>query len=208
MMRSMNEIPTNQPANHDHGHDRPTNQRDHVATNHPTMPEWVTLEEAAAALGITVNAVRQRMKRETLPSVKTDEGWLVDISATDHRPSTDQPVTGVTNHTTNQTNTSTDQPTMPTNQSAAINLAPLAEVIQDQNRRLEELSAAAAYWQVRAHQAEDQLKQLTAGGDTSSDAPGSSESASDDANGATVEGRAKHRTASLWQRLLDAFRGS
>jgi hypothetical protein len=60
-----------------------------------------------------------------------------------------------------------------TNQPATIDLAPIAEVIRDQNRRLEDLSAAAAYWQVRAQQAEDQLKQLTAGSraDDATDGP-------------------------------------
>ena len=44
-----------------------------------------------------------------------------------------------------------------------VDLAPLTDLIRDQNRRIEELSSAAAFWQVRAHQAEEQLKSLTAG---------------------------------------------
>jgi len=44
-----------------------------------------------------------------------------------------------------------------------MDLEPLAAVIRDQNHRIEELAAAAAFWQVRAYQAEEQLKSLTAG---------------------------------------------
>jgi hypothetical protein len=44
-----------------------------------------------------------------------------------------------------------------------IDLAPLSNVISDQNHRIEELSSAAAFWQVRALQAEEQLTQKTAG---------------------------------------------
>ncbi len=44
-----------------------------------------------------------------------------------------------------------------------MDLEPLAAVIRDQNHRIEELAAAAAFWQVRAHQAEEQLKSLTSG---------------------------------------------
>jgi len=97
----------------------------------------LTREEAAADLGITANAVRQRIKRGTLPGIKTNAGWLVDMAATN------------------------DRPTTPNDPKPTIALAPLADGIRDQNRRLEELSASAAFWQVRALRVEEQWQALT-----------------------------------------------
>ena len=61
----------------------------------PTKYERGSLEEAALRLGITVNAVRQRLKRGTLIGVKTTHCWLVDWRPTnnedDSRSSTNQP---------------------------------------------------------------------------------------------------------------------
>jgi hypothetical protein len=135
-----------------------------VIKYHPTMLALLTLEETAAELGITVNAVRQRIKFGTLTRVSTDKGWLIDMSATDQSSHG-----GVSSTTT--TDRPTNHATPVTNQQPTIDLAPLADVIRDQNRRIEELSAAAAFWQIRATQAEEQLKQPTAGdgGATESD---------------------------------------
>jgi excisionase family DNA binding protein len=92
--------------------------------------------------------------------------------------------------------------------AGTVDLRPLVEHIAELERQVGQLTEAATIWQLRAVQAEDQLKQLTAGGDTSSDAPGSPESASDGGNESTVEGSPKKRTVPLWRRLLDALRGS
>ncbi len=148
---------TDQPFDHgNHVTDHePTNGAglDQPPADHPTTPVLRTLEEAAADLGITVNAVRQRIKRGTLTGIKTDAGWLVDMSVTNDRPTAQRPTT---NQATNHTTTPTDpQPT--------IDLAPLADVIDDLTRRNAELAAAAAMWQTRAAHLEDRLKQLTAG---------------------------------------------
>jgi hypothetical protein len=51
----------------------PTDQRP-TATDHESAP--VRIDEAAV-LGITANAVRQRLKRGTLPGEKTAAGWVV-----------------------------------------------------------------------------------------------------------------------------------
>jgi hypothetical protein len=45
----------------------------------------------------------------------------------------------------------------------AIDIAPLVELVDDLTRRNADLAAAAAMWQIRARQAEEQLLQLTAG---------------------------------------------
>ena len=45
----------------------------------------------------------------------------------------------------------------------AVDLAPLTDLIADLHRENTRLTEAAAVWQVRAVQAEERLKQLTAG---------------------------------------------
>jgi len=45
----------------------------------------------------------------------------------------------------------------------AVDLAPLTDLIADLHRENTRLTEAAAVWQVRAMQAEDRLKQITAG---------------------------------------------
>jgi len=44
-----------------------------------------------------------------------------------------------------------------------VDLAPLVDLIADLTRRNEQLTEAATVWQIRAVQAEEKLKQLTAG---------------------------------------------
>ena len=103
--------------------DQVTDHADQEPTDQPTTPAPVPIEEAAAALGITVNAVRQRLKRGTLTGIKTDAGWLVDILPTDHRPTTDQQPT--------------DRPTTTINQRpTTVDLTPLTELIDRQGREL------------------------------------------------------------------------
>jgi len=155
---------TDQPADHtikgmvvpdqpiDHAGQEPTDQP-------PDAPLW-TLEEAATALEITVNAVRQRLKRGTLTGIKTNNGWLVDMVATNQRPATDRPSGRPTNHATTQ---ATDQPT--------IDLAPLVSHIAALEDQVQRLTEASTMWQIRARQAEEQLKQLMAGNVVSDNAP-------------------------------------
>ncbi len=52
-----------------------------------------------------------------------------------------------------------------------VDLAPLADLIERQAKELADLREAAAIWQVRARQAEEQLKQLMAGNVVSDNAP-------------------------------------
>src|SRR5215207_9065020 len=70
---------TDQPLEHatNHADQKPTDHGrvDQPPTDQPTTSAPVPIEEAAAALGITVNAVRQRLKRGTLTGIKTDAGW-------------------------------------------------------------------------------------------------------------------------------------
>ncbi len=156
---------SDQPSDHVTDHEPTSGDgRDQPPADHSTTPALLTLEEAAASLGITVNAVRQRIKRGTLIGIKTDAGWLVDV---DHRPAMDRPSVGATNQPT-------DHATTPTDQQPTIDLAPLADLIDDLTRRNADLAATAALWQTRAAHLEDRLKQLTAG-ETVPEPPGSTE---------------------------------
>ena len=120
------------------------------------MPAWLSLGEAAALLGISENAVRQRIKRGTVLGVKSDLGWFIDVS---RRSTSDQPPPSATigyHRPTNQTIRATDhQPT--------IDLVPLTELIDALTRRNADLAAAAAMWQPRAAHLENELKQLAPG---------------------------------------------
>ncbi len=142
------------------GNDQPTNQPpgdvDQPPTDLPVAPLTFTLEEAASALGISVNVVRQRIKRGTLVGIKTEAGWLVDMVATNQHPTTDRPSTSATNQTTNHGSQQTDhQPT--------IDLAPLVDHIATLEDQVQRLTEATTMWQIRARQAEEQLKALSAG---------------------------------------------
>ncbi len=160
MIPAMSDQP---PTDHSDQSDRPASDHRPTTTDHAPVP----IEEAAARLGITVNAVRQRIKRGTVEGYKTPAGWVVVVErpTTDQEP-TDRPTTA-TDHTTRPTNR---RPTT-TDQAGNVDLAPLAAVISDLTRENRQLAEAAAIWQVRAVQAEERLKQLTAGDDTPTDAP-------------------------------------
>ncbi len=195
MILPMSGRPTNRPTNHDDQGDRPAGDHRPTTTDHAPVP----IEEAAARLGITVNAVRQRIKRGTVEGYKTPAGWVVVVErpTTDQGP-TDQP-TIATDHTTRPTN---QRPTT-TDQAGNVDLAPLAAVIADLTRENRQLAEAAAIWQVRAVQAEERLKQLTAGGDTPTDAPQASPFAPGEAEPAErAPDTSSSWWASWWRRLV------
>jgi hypothetical protein len=127
--------PTNH-TDHEHGRDQPPTDQ---ATS-------LTIEEAAAVLGVSVNAVRQRIKRGTVVATRTDQGWVVDLS---HQPTTDQPIVSPTDH----------RPTTP----PAVDIAPLVEHIAELEAKVERLTEASTVWQIRARQAEEKLLAIEAG---------------------------------------------
>ena len=122
--------------------DRPvTDQTDPpvAADRPPTDHGPVSVEAAAIALGISANAVRQRIKRGTLTGHRTPAGWVVALP-------TDQPTTPFVGRSpTNQPPTGSRPTTdRPADQAA---IAPLAELIGDltrENRRLAETAAILA----------------------------------------------------------------
>ena len=148
----MNDQPTDQANDQMVDADQPHDAADQPATDQPTTPAPVSLEGAALTLGITVDAVRQRIKRGTLIGIKTDAGWLVDVVAANQESGTDRPTRRPTNHTSSATD---HRPT--------IDLAPMVNHIATLEDQLQRLTEASTMWQIRAHQAEDKLLQLTAG---------------------------------------------
>jgi hypothetical protein len=159
---------SDQPSDHDDmvaDHEPTSGDDDQPPTDHSTTPAWVSMEIVADTLGITVNAVRQRIKRGTLIGIKTDAGWLVDMVATNQGSGADRPTTRPTNHTSSATD---QQPTS--------DLAPLVDHIAGLERQVQQLTEASTMWQIRARQAEDRLEALTAGEivpDTVPEPPGS-----------------------------------
>jgi hypothetical protein len=115
--------------------------------------------------------VRARIRRGKLAAVKVGALWRVHlpegepvVAPNTTVPSRDTP----SRHATERVAQHDTTDTPPRN----VDLEPLAAVIRDQNHRIEELAAAAAFWQIRARQAEEQLKQLTAGTpESAEDAP-------------------------------------
>ncbi|MDP9357723.1 MAG: sigma-70 region 4 domain-containing protein [Chloroflexota bacterium] len=191
----MSDQPTNQrPTDHSGQSDRPAGNHRPITTD----PAPVPIEEAAARLGITVNAVRQRIKRGTVEGYKTPAGWVVVVE----QPTTDQGPTDRPTRSADHTTRPTSQRPTTTDQAGNVDLAPLAAVIADLTRENRQLAEAAAIWQVRAVQAEERLKQLTAGDDTPADAPSAAQEPQHGAHPVeTAPDASPSWWASWWRRL-------
>ena len=149
-------------------------------TDHAGGTVMVPIADAALRLGVTVNALRQRIKRGTLTAVKTEAGWLV---ATDHP-------------TTRGSRSPAQRPT--TIETAT--MAPLAAMVADLARENRDLAAAAAVWQERARVLEDRLLALSAG-----DPSGGPSTTPPDPPGATIGTSVAF--PSRWRRWLRALTG-
>src|SRR5690349_9376849 len=58
-----------------------------------TADRPLTIEEAAAALGLTAEGVRSRLRRGTLAGERRGRTWYVDLSGQTGQPVTERPVT-------------------------------------------------------------------------------------------------------------------
>ena len=116
----------------------------------------VGVVEAAQLLGTTTDAVRARLRRGTLQGHKVDGEWQVIIPA---------PTVGQQDATEHQQDATADRQDVQQSgdRTPTVDLAPLADLIERQANELADLREAATIWQVRARQAEEQLKVLTAG---------------------------------------------
>ena len=114
-------------------------------TDRQRQASTVGVAEAAHALGISHDALRSRLRRGTLEGFKDGDEWRVVLPA-DRQP------TG---------NASPQQAA--TGKPTGNDLAPLVDLIERQAAELQRLTEASTMWSIRARQAEEQLKQLTAG---------------------------------------------
>lgn len=180
--------------------------------------------EAAAALGITSDAVRARIRRGKMHGEKRGGAWFVFVPDTE-RPDSDttepdelidrrdtepgEPDT-TENVTTLNTADATTRPhdaTANATDTTAVNIA-LVELVDDLTRRNADLSAAAAMWQTRAAHLEDRLRQLSAGGSDQAEATESPESTAQSTNTGTYRVRTSTSTAGILERLRRWLRRS
>ena len=137
-----------------------------------TVAPTVTVPEAARILGVTTDAVRSRLRRRTLPGVKVAGEWHVPLAELhdtrqDARQDNQPSPTGTQQDTPDPQQDATverQEGQQDTDRvTTVVDVAPLADLIDDLTRRNADLAAAAAMWQTRAVHLEDQLKQLSAG---------------------------------------------
>ncbi len=145
------------PAMSDHSLGQATDQ----ATAH-------TITDAARLLGVSENAVRKRIRRGTLPAQKQGDRWLVALpgQVADHPSATTDQAAPTSGLAGGQVAPTTGQAS-----DLAAAITPLADLIERLTMENRELAEAATTWQMRAGILEQQLKQLTAGDDTLTDAP-------------------------------------
>ena len=147
----------------------------------------IPVATAARQLGVTPDAVRARLHRGTLLGHKVDGEWRVFLDPPADQVLSERPTErqdGRHAPTVDRSDTQQDsrQDTATARQDAdrirpdaeptgrqdatgslSIDLRPLTEIIERQAQQIQSLTEAATIWQFRAHQLEDQLKQLTAG---------------------------------------------
>lgn len=144
-------------------HDSPDGTRQDA-----TVAPTVTVPEAARILGVSTDAVRSRLRRGTLLGMKVASEWHVPLSALhDTRQDAQPSPTGTQQDTPDPQQDATverqEERREPDRIATVVDVAPLADLIDDLTRRNADLAAAAAMWQTRAAHLEDRLKQLAPG---------------------------------------------
>jgi hypothetical protein len=159
-----------------------------------TDRDGLSVAEAADQLGLTPDAVRARLHRGTLGGEKHAGTWRVWLSTT----TTDRQTTGDRQDPTGHRQ---DAPTGDT----GVDLGPLAELIARQGDEIGRLRETTAVWQIRAMQAEERLKQLTAG-ETPESPPQTGATAAPEGQGATIRSARGQPPGAWWRRWLGLTR--
>jgi len=131
----------------------------------------VGVVEAAQLLGVTTDAVRARLRRGTLQGHKVEGEWLVSVPGAlsdrqDPTGSQQDATVGRRDATEHRQDEPTERDRTPT-----VDLAPLVSHIATLEDQVQRLAESNTMWQIRARQAEEQLKQLTAGNGAPDNAP-------------------------------------
>lgn len=149
----------------------------------------VSVSEAAAALGVSTDAIRKRLSRGTIQGEKVSGQWRVTLPDTATPPTGHQPDTSDT--------PSGHQPDTGALASAFAQLA--AENARN--------AAAAAMWQERARNLETQLMALQPGDLPENEATESPVSNDSDATGVTTHAESERVPLSMWSRWKRWLRG-
>jgi hypothetical protein len=175
-----------------------------------TTQVMLPVATAAAALGITSDAVRARIRRGKMHGEKRGGAWFVSIPETERPDSDTTEPDEIPKRRDSESDTAesvTTQGTTDATDTTTVNVA-LVELVDDLTRRNADLSAAAAMWQTRAAHLEDQLKQLTAGGRDPHEAFIAPESAGVDAKNSNIRTGGNERAAGLLATLRRWLRGA
>lgn len=150
----------------DRGEDqRPDTTRPDMSDLDRTPDTALSLQEAAVRAGANERTLRRWIKSGRLLAFKDDGQYRIlvtDLERASHTVPSGARASGPDTSDTLDANARTADMSGPGTMSG-IDLSPLADLIERQARELAEMREAAAVWQIRARQAEDQLKQLTAG---------------------------------------------
>jgi excisionase family DNA binding protein len=167
-----------------------TDESHHPDTERPDIPDpdrapdnVLSLQEASVWAGVNERTLRRWIKSGRLSAAKDDGQYRILVAdlkrasqaTTGGHPDTVSP--GARTPGPDKADTSDDRyrtPDMSASDMLAVDLGPLADLIDDLTRRNADLAAAAAMWQTRAAHLENELKQLTAGelhAESTEDAP-------------------------------------
>lgn len=129
----------------------------------------MSARQAAAHLGVNEKTIRRWIDRGELPATKNAAGaYRINVADLDrHRADTAAPVEPHPAAPAADSAADMAAPTMPqaAPSAAPVDLSPLVDHIASLETRVQQLTEAATVWQIRAVQAEEKLKQLTAGDD-------------------------------------------
>jgi len=132
---------------------------------HQSTP--LSARQAAAALGVNEKTIRRWIERGELVATKNASGSYRINAADLYRHRTGQAAPVEPHPAAPAADSAADMaaPSMPqaAPSAAPVDLAPLADLIERQTGEIRRLSESATMWQIRAMQAEEKLRQLTAG---------------------------------------------